>query len=326
MTIRHTASSAAVMSLGRSGLSLWLAALVGRYQLRRMQQDGLPKSLHSPFLFLLNWRLGSEDYQVVRRIEGLRSEMAKRENEVIGVFSDPKSIPTEARHSLPADSPQGHVRLRSLTQVAYVSSVLPQWGTFLHLCANATGAKTILELGTSAGISGCYLASGKHCQRFITIEGWPDLARLAETHLRQVANNFEVLNASFSEALEKILPTLKDGIDMAYIDGGKDKLSILRYFECLTPYLNNGCIVVFDDIHWSLEMWNMWETVSRWKGFSYTINAGRFGVCVWIGGAVHPKTYDLYKVAGVDLFEVNQFFEGMRKGIFRIRSRPGHTP
>lgn len=263
---------------------------------------------------------------MVRKIEGLRSGMAKRNDEFVGVFSETESRPAAGGHSSPAYPQTGHKRLRSLNEVAHVSSVLPQWGTFLYLCANSVGAKTILELGTGAGISGCYLASGVKCQRFITIEGSPGRARLAETHLRQVANNFEVLNASFSEALDKVLPTLQEGIDLAYIDGGKDKRSILRYFERLTPCLNEGCIVVFDDIHWSSDMWGMWQIASRWKGFSYTVNAGRFGVCVWSGGAVHPKTYGLYKVAGVDLFEVKQVFESMRKGLFRIGSRPGHTP
>jgi hypothetical protein len=114
------------------------------------------------------------------------------------------------------------------------------------------------------------------------------------------------VNASFDEALDRILPTLRDGIDMAYIDGGKDKRSNLRYLERVTPSLNEGCLVVFDDIHWSSEMWEMWGVVRKWKGFSHTINAGRFGVCLWSGRDVRPKTYDLYNMAGVDLYDMKQ--------------------
>ena len=151
MTARASGSLPETFSLGRSELSVWLASLVGQWQLRSIIKDGLPPTLHSPFLFLLNCRLNAADYEVVRRIEALRSEMASREGDFIGVFSD---------------SPQAKTKLRSLTQVAFVSSVLPKWGTFLHLCANASGAKTILEFGTSAGISGCYLASAENCERF----------------------------------------------------------------------------------------------------------------------------------------------------------------
>lgn len=138
------------------------------------------------------------------------------------------------------------------------------------------------------------------------------LARLAESHLRQVSNTFQVLNTSFNEALNEMLPRLTEGLDMAYIDGGKSKFSILRYLERLTPYLNKGCIVIFDDIHWSSEMWEMWKVVRAWNGLSYTINAGRFGVCVWSGGTVQPRSYALYKIAGVDLFEVKRLIERIK--------------
>lgn len=280
MTIRDTASLVEVMPLRRSELSLWLASLVGRYQLRKIFKSGLPPSLRTPFLFLLNRRLGSEEYHVVGRIEGLRSEMAKRTGEFVGVFTE-AGLPSATGMNLSsANSPQSLSRLRSLTQVAQVSSVLPQWGAFLYLCASATGAKTILELGAGAGISGCYLASEKNCRRFITVEGSPERARLAKTHLCQIANNVELVNASFDEALNQILPTLREGIDMAYIDGSKDKVANLHYFERITPHFNPGCVVVFDDIHWSSEMWETWRTLRQWKGLTYAINAGRFGVCV----------------------------------------------
>jgi len=312
MPIPSTASLGKVMPLRRSELFLWLASLVARHQLRKIFTDGLPPSLHAPFLFLLNRRLGSEEYEVVRNIEGLRSEMAKRTDEFVGVFTEAGLVSATGVISSSANSPQGLTRIRSLTKVAQVSSVLPQWGMFLYLCANATGAKTILELGAGAGISGCYLASGKNCQRFITVEGSPERARLAETHLRQVAHNFELVNASFDEALDRILPTLRHGIDMAYIDGSKAKLANLHYFERITPYLNAGCVVVFDDIHWSSAMWETWKTLRQWKGLTCAINAGRFGVCVWNGGTIQPRTYDLYKVAGVDMFVVKQLLESVK--------------
>jgi predicted O-methyltransferase YrrM len=298
---------------GQSGLSLWLASLVGQYQLRKIVKGGLPQTLRPPFLFLLNRKLSSGDQHVVRKIERLRSELAKRENELVGVFLGTRSIPTDAEHPLQANSPQGQMKLRSLKYVAHVSSVLPQWGVFLRLCANATRAKTILELGSSAGISGCYLASGKDCQRFITIEGCPELAQLAETHLRQTTNNFEVLNASFTDGLDRILPTLNGGIDMAYIDGSKDKLINLDCFDRVTPYLNPGSVVVIDDIHWSSEMWEAWKAIRERKGLSFAINAGRFGVCLWSGGATQPKTYDLYKVIGVDLYRIKQSIENIKE-------------
>ena len=82
--------------------------------------------------------------------------------------------------------------VRSLFETAHVSSVSALWGTFLYLCASARRAETILELGSGAGISGCYLGSAPSCRRFITVEGSADRARLAEAHLRQIVGNVEV--------------------------------------------------------------------------------------------------------------------------------------
>jgi predicted O-methyltransferase YrrM len=178
------------------------------------------------------------------------------------------------------------------SRIAQVTSVHPYWGMFLYLCASAVGAETILELGSCAGISGCYVASGTHCRRFITVEGSPELARLAEANIRQVASHAEVVNALFDDALDAILPTLGKGLDMAYIDGQHEKRSTLHYFKRLVPHLSSGAVVVFDDIQWSPDMWEAWQELSRWPGVSHAINVGRFGVCVWDGAAM-PKSFDL---------------------------------
>jgi predicted O-methyltransferase YrrM len=273
-----------------------------------MLLDGLPPSLVGPFLFLLHGQLDAEDVTVVRKIEMLRSALAQRKHECVTIFYDKMS---ETRHSKPSasDGKVADVSMRSLVEIAHVSSVLPHWGIFLWLCANAIRAKSILELGSSAGISGCYLASGKYCQRFVTVEGSAALAQLAEIHLRQVSKAFQVINATFKEGLDQILPTFTEGIDMVYIDGGKNKSANLYWFDRVMPYLNPGSVVVLDDIHWSSEMQETWDTVRRHEGFLHTISAGRFGVCVWAGGRNRPKTDTLYKMMGVDLYQLKVVLE-----------------
>ena len=103
---------------------------------------------------------------------------------------------------------------------------------------------------------------------------------------------------------------------MAYFDGSKDKLGTLHYFERVAPHLNAGSVIVFDDIHWSEEMWGAWKVLRQRPGLSFAINAGRFGVCIWSGGDTRPKTIDLYKVMGVDLYKVKERVE-------KILGRPG---
>ncbi len=92
MTTDRTDGASRSVLLGRPRFAVWLASLVGQRQLRRMQDGGLPQPLHSPFLFLLKRRLCSEDFHIVREIEGLRSAMAKRKGEFVGVFSEANGL------------------------------------------------------------------------------------------------------------------------------------------------------------------------------------------------------------------------------------------
>jgi predicted O-methyltransferase YrrM len=294
---------------------LSLASWIGRREFRRMLTRDLPNPLRPPIEFLLSGKLSPADARVVGRIEALRSELGRRRNEFVTVFSDAKVIEGATYRSSKPET-----LLRSVPQVAYESSVLPRWGAFLYLCAQASRAKTILELGSSAGVSGCYLASARDCQRFITVEGSSELAKLAETHLSRVSQNFEVVNAFFTDALDRILPTLRHGVDMAYIDGDKQKGTLCRSFERLAPHLNSGSIVVFDDITWSSEMWEAWQVLRRWEGFSHAITSGRFGVCFWTGNRTKPKTFDLYKFANVDWYRVKQRLERLTSRSARLRT------
>lgn len=251
-----------------------------------MSATVLPEFLHEPFRFLVENTISAADLSVVEQIEVLRTDIAKRRHEFIGVFVEK---PTPGKK-------------RSLREVACVTSVLPLWGTFLYLCAKSSRAKTILELGGGVGVSGCYLASSPGCTRLVTIEGHPDRARLAELQLGSVANQAEVVNASFEDGLGYVLPTLDAGLDLVFIDGTRRWETMHGLLSRIMPHLNPHCIVILDDIHWSAGMRHIWRQVCRLQGFGYAINAGRLGVCGWVGGGGRPKTGTLFRFAGIDLY------------------------
>jgi predicted O-methyltransferase YrrM len=259
------------------GLTIYRRALapLGIYKLRRMLEDGLPTPFQTPLEFLFLKRLGHEEQKAVDKVELIRSDVARQ------------TRPFEVAN------PGGENPVRTAQQIAHRSSVTPEWGAFLFLCAESFRARTILELGSCAGISGCYLASSRHCVRFTTVEGSPALARLAKSNIRQVSDRAELVNALFDDALEEILPTMKDGIDLAYIDGQHEYEATLRYFCRVEPYLNKGALVIFDDIHWSEQMWQAWRVLKNQSGFAYTIDVGRFGLCLWDGSSSQPFSYKL---------------------------------
>ena len=255
-------------------------APLGRHKLQRMLAAGLPARLERPLRFLFDKRLSEAERQIVSTVESIREALDRQAGSFAGVN----------RH--------GDVFQLTASQIAHGVSVNAEWGTFLYLCCQAVGARTILELGSGAGISGCYMASSPHCERFITVEASSDLASLARTKICQVSNQAEVVNAFFDDALDTILPTLAAGLDLAYIDGHHKSEPTLRYFRRLAPHLNAGGLVVFDDIHLSEEMSQAWQVLNEHKGFSHTIDAGRFGVCVWDGLSSVSVRHDLRPYLG----------------------------
>ncbi|HEX7176362.1 MAG TPA: class I SAM-dependent methyltransferase [Pyrinomonadaceae bacterium] len=244
-------------------------------KLQRMLGDGLPRPLQHPLEFLFDKRLSHAEQQAVWRVESIRQTVARRAGSFEAFNRDGKAL----RVSAP--------------QIARTISVTPEGGTFLYLCSESFRARTILELGGCAGISGCYLASSKYCERFITVEASPDLASLAGANLSLVSSRAEVVNAFFDDALDKILPTFGDGLDLAYIDGHHKYETTLHYFRRLKPHLNIGGLIVFDDIHLSEGMRQAWQVLKGHEGFAYTVGAGRFGIGLWDGSSTEPVHYNL---------------------------------
>ncbi|MBI2351388.1 MAG: class I SAM-dependent methyltransferase [Deltaproteobacteria bacterium] len=261
---------------------MWCASPIGHWWVERIVQTGLPEWFRVPLHYLFSHRVSPDDQRVECQVEAMRTHFARR---------------PEA-YRLASASVAGENKLRTADWLAYRSSVPQYWGTFLLLCANACRARTILELGSCIGISGCYLAAGRHCRTFITLEGSAALASIAASHIRQIRPQGVVINAPFDRGLDMVLPMLSDGIDLAYIDGSHQKALTLNYFHRLIPYLRTGSLVVFDDILWSSEMWQAWQELCQWHGITYTINVGRFGICGWDSAALKPKHHDLAKLVG----------------------------
>jgi predicted O-methyltransferase YrrM len=262
---------------------------LGRHRLAELSASGAPDYLTASMQFLLGGPVSQPDRQAIEQVEAIRSKFLDR-LEVERSLGTPREL-NGKQLKIDPSSVESQKLISGWT--ARISSVREYWGAFLYLLASACRAKLILELGSCIGISGAYLSSGKACERFITIEQSALLASLAETNIRQVARNVRVWNASFDDALDQILPSLDRKLDMVYIDGHHEKAPTLHYMDRVIPYSNEGCLIVFDDIHWTRGMVEAWQTITQKPGLSYTIDLGRFGLCVRSSQNVISKNFDL---------------------------------
>jgi predicted O-methyltransferase YrrM len=241
---------------------------------------GLPKHFYEPLRYLISQHADPETLEITQEIELIRQDIAKQGDKKVKILYSPQ--PHSAGEVVTEDlrPPPGQILEFTMAKVAHLGKNRI-WGTCLYLLANAGQAKTILELGSCVGISGCYLAKSKVCQSFITIEGSAELAQLADQSLSKINQKYRVINKLFDDALDEILPQLDTEIDFAFVDGHHEKIATIHYYQRIMPKLADNAIVVFDDVSWSYDMREAWEILSKREEFEHSMDLGIVGVCIF---------------------------------------------
>lgn len=129
---------------------------------------------------------------------------------------------------------------------AYIP-VTPEQGRFLYLTARLVDARTIVEFGTSFGISALYLASAAKANggRFIGTEMEPNKIAAARATLAE-AGLAAVSEVRAGDARETLVD-VAGPIDLVLLDGWKDLY--LPILQLLRPKLRDGAVVLADNIH-----------------------------------------------------------------------------
>lgn len=229
--------------------SRWqLAQKYIRYYLTAMNGKG--HGVHSPFVFefithVLN---DAKQYAAYEKVEALRQELLE-EDAVIEV------------EDLGAGSTLAKTSSRSIGSIAKHAAKPPKYSQLLFRLVNYYQPETILELGTSLGISTCYMAMANPHAYVVTGEGSNAVAAEATSNFHAMNLPFvELVEGNFDDTLSGMLESMPI-VDMAFIDGNHRQEPTLRYFNQILPHTHNFSLIVLDDIHWSAEMEAAWETI-----------------------------------------------------------------
>jgi predicted O-methyltransferase YrrM len=65
---------------------------------------------------------------------------------------------------------------------------------------------------------------------------------------------------------------------LIYFDGNHSKEATLQYFNLLLPTITNETVWIFDDIHWSTDMTEAWETIKKHPKVKVTIDTFQWGL------------------------------------------------
>lgn len=229
--------------------------------------------IHSPFIFDLVSRIfrNKINPDIVFKIERIRQKNSS-DTRVI-MFKD-----------LGAGSERMDNKIRKVSEITSYSAIPRRYGILLSSLAAEFGKKTIIEFGTSVGISTMYLASGSPDSVVYTMEGSPSVAGIARTNFSQAElANIELLEGSFDDLLPKFR---KEGIkpDLVFIDGNHKKEPVLRYFDEMAEIADDEALIIIDDIHNSPEMKEAWDIITSQKRVTATIDIFRMGLVFFRSG------------------------------------------
>lgn len=163
----------------------------------------------------------------------------------------------------------------------FVSEMAKNAGTtykrakLLYRLVNYFKPENILELGTSLGIATHALSLGNSKAKITTIEGCTNISEFTKENFKDFKlENINLTNDDFNNALKNLKPNT---YDLIFFDGNHQKEATLQYFEALLETANNDSVFIFDDIYWSKDMTQAWETIKQHPKVTVTIDSFFWG-------------------------------------------------
>jgi predicted O-methyltransferase YrrM len=223
--------------------------------------------IHSPFVFNLVLKVFRNKISpdIVSKLETIRRKL----------ISDRKSIEV---NDLGAGSGMGKRNFKRVSDIALYSSVPKRYGKLLAGLSSEFGGSTILEFGTSFGISTMYMAAANPGAVVYTIEGSGEVAEIAKENFAEAGlTNIKLFTGSFNNIIprfeeNKITPGL------VFIDGNHRKEPTIEYFNRICGFSDEKSVIVIDDINHSREMAEAWKEIKSNKRVSVTVDICRMGI------------------------------------------------
>ena len=165
------------------------------------------------------------------------------------------------------------ITLKKLTKKVQSS---PKKAQLLFKLVNYFQCTKILEIGTSLGITTAYLSNANKKASITTIEGDPNICKLAQINFKKLGlKNIEIINSSFDEILPQVLT---NKFDLIFFDGNHSKEATLKYFKWALENLHDEIIFVFDDIYWSIGMKSAWDEISKSPNVKLSLDLFSLGI------------------------------------------------
>lgn len=233
--------------------------------------NGKGHGIHSPFVYdFVIHVLDKKKYihTGFKEIEKIRKKLLKS-NQLLDVLD------------LGAGSKFGSSRQRSIGSIAASAAKPAKYAQLLYRMVKHYNISSVLELGTSLGITTRYLSLAGPANGVVSIEGAPTIAAFTADALK--AEGFEHIKLVVGDFNDKLTPVLEGlrGRKLIFVDGNHSRHATLQYFSQILQYVSEDDIVVFDDIRWSEEMEHGWKEIIKYEQVTCSIDLFFVGVVLF---------------------------------------------
>lgn len=267
----------ATKSAKRSKDKLTRAMHTARMRFRHLIVAGYWRGhhIHSPFVFHIVRDVITPRNPQDQAIKAKAAEYRRR------LYESKQAIVTSQMGAAPEGPKE-----RKVADIARRTSTRDKYGRMLARLIVDLRVDSVLELGTSLGVSTAYMAAARESTRIVTIEGLPAVAQLAEENLKAAGfNNVQVITGDITEQIDNAIDSLPGKmVGLAFIDGDHSKEATLRFFEKIAARHTPVSVLVFDDIYWSRGMTEAWRQIVADERVSTTIELAQMGLAFFRTG------------------------------------------
>ena len=260
-----------------------------RHQLTAWNTGG--EGVHSPYLF--EWvrmvMMDKNSFYIWGEIERCREKMLRDERELEFVDYGSGKLKGE-NGKLKGENGERRrvcdIARRSLAKRKYAQmlSRLVNWLGASHRLESGSGTAyslefrglTIVELGTSLGVTTAYMAAMDSRNRVVTFEGCEAVADVAKENWK--ALNINNIECRVGEIDAEQLARDIEHLDVAFIDANHTYEGTCKYFDVLAGKVREKSVIVVDDIHYSEEMEKAWKAICADERVTSTIDLYQMGL------------------------------------------------
>ncbi|MEP6595437.1 MAG: class I SAM-dependent methyltransferase [Ginsengibacter sp.] len=229
--------------------------------------NGKGHGIHSPFVFdfIINVLQDKKKYDCYQTIEKLRAELLQN-NTLIDIED----------HGAGSSVILSNKRI--VKDIAWSSLKNKNFAQLIYRIVKYYKPVTIIELGTSFGITSSYMACGNPQSTVYTLEGEENIALIAQSNFKKLGlKNIQLIKGDFNEGLPSLLQKINN-VDLVFVDGHHLKTPTLQYFNWLLQKSSEQSVFIFDDIHWSAEMEEAWKQIQQHPTATLTIDLFFIGI------------------------------------------------